>query len=84
MASISKIVKEMLSDPKEMRDSPIIKVVEFFGFQRKKHKTGSHFVFIKDKEIIVMPCHSHRVKREYIKNIVDKLNLEEWYASTDK
>jgi predicted RNA binding protein YcfA (HicA-like mRNA interferase family) len=84
MASVSKIIEEMLRDPVEMRTLPIIKVIESFGFQRKKNTTGSHFIFIKGDEMIEIVSHHNKVKRWYIRKIVDILKLEEYHASQNE
>jgi len=79
MARFLKLVEKMLCLPPEMRFGEIKKVLERFGWRVSKVK-GDHFNFKKENEFLIISAKKGRkVKRGYIRRIVDKLNLEEWY-----
>lgn len=83
MAKIKKIIKKMINKPREMRFEQVEAVLTHFNLMRKKKTKGSHFIYINEENdlIISVPKKSKKVKGSYIKEIVDILNLEEWYEN---
>lgn len=79
MGKLEKRVRELLNLPAEVRYEDVEKVMEAFGWELVNVK-GSHRVFSKGEEIITIPVKKGRnVKKMYIKRIIQRLNLEEWY-----
>lgn len=79
MASVKKIVKDFLKypPPDHYRFSDVVKVLEYFGFELD-NVDGSHFIYVKEGQLITVVRHKEKVKLGYIKSIVAILELEEW------
>jgi predicted RNA binding protein YcfA (HicA-like mRNA interferase family) len=77
-----KLVKLFLSDPVDVRFEEVRTLLTAFGFEEVRSK-GSHHIFRNlDGMTQVIPKKSgQKVKRTYVREIVDRLNLEEWYAN---
>ena len=78
MAKRNKLIEELLKKPPEMRFAEIKKILEHSGFKNVRTR-GSHFVFknsANGKKIII-PTHNHRVKKCYLEEIIEILNLED-------
>jgi len=73
----------MLRLPPEMRFEEVIKVLEAFNWQLINTE-GSHFIYAKGDVQITIVKHHSKVKRGYFREIVDILNLEEWYEKNKK
>ncbi len=74
-----KSCRRMLRFPPEMRVEEVEKVLRHFGWE-ERNRRGSHVVYCKGKEIlVVVEKRGRKVKTTYIKRIVERLNLEEWY-----
>ena len=78
MAAILKIIERMLRLPPEMRFEDAVKVLEHFGWTLKKIR-GSHFGYSRRGYHITVVKHKNKIKKIYIKKIIEILNLEEWY-----
>lgn len=65
--------------PKEMAYRDIVKVLEYEGWKLDRVK-GSHHVFAKKEETIIVVMHHSLVKSVYVKRVIEMLNLEEKYG----
>jgi hypothetical protein len=85
MVKIKKIVEKMLRLPPEMRFEEITIVLRWFGWKLNRSTPGSHFVYGKiGFPPITIPKKQKKAKRVYIKKIIDRLKLEEWYEQNKK
>jgi len=76
---IKKLVKEMLNLPGEMRLEKVKKVLTHFGWVPTNTK-GDHFMYRKGGEMLTLVVRKGRfIEKVYIKRVIDRLNLEEWY-----
>ncbi len=80
MARLEKLVELFLREPPEVSFQDVVKVLEAFGYEERPSKRG-HKVFAKPGEylITVPTVKGRRVKRVYVRKIVERLGLEEWY-----
>lgn len=80
MARLRKLVERVLATPSDLRFDDVRSLLGAFGFLEVR-ASGSHHVF-RDAggEMIVVPRSGSRVKRAYVRRIVEMLNLEDWYA----
>lgn len=80
MAPIEKLVELFLREPPEVSFQNVVKVLEGFGYEEQPSKSG-HKVFTKPGEypITVPTVKGRRVERAYVRKIVERLGLEEWY-----
>ncbi|MFQ4144964.1 type II toxin-antitoxin system HicA family toxin [Chlorogloeopsis sp. ULAP02] len=79
MSKLNKLVKQLLANPPEVRFEDLQYVLEAFGFEEKRSK-GSHHTF-EDSEVRVLTIPKKggkKVKKVYIKRVVNLLNLEQW------
>jgi len=76
---IKKIVERILRKPPEFMLSDILKVAEYFGWEYVECK-GSHFKLTKSmRRPIVGVVHKGKVKRAFLIDFINALDLEEWY-----
>jgi predicted RNA binding protein YcfA (HicA-like mRNA interferase family) len=77
-----KLVELFLSEPVDVRFEKVRALLNAFGFEEIRSK-GSHHIFRNSEgQTQVVPKKSgQKVKRTYLREIVDRLNLEEWYAN---
>jgi predicted RNA binding protein YcfA (HicA-like mRNA interferase family) len=79
MANLIKIVGKMLGLPSDMLFEEIKVVLRAFGYMPKA-KGSSHVVFRKQGCLpITVPKAKNKVKKCYLKRIIELLNLEEWH-----
>lgn len=80
MARIEKLVELFLREPPEVSFEDVVKVLAAFGYKKRPSKAG-HRVFSKPAEypITVPTVKGRRVKRVYVRMIIERLELEEWY-----
>lgn len=81
MSRIEKLVASFLSNSSDFKFSDVEKVLSAFGFQDVRSK-GSHHMFRHPdgRKLPAIPKKDgNRVKKIYIKRIVQILELEEWY-----
>lgn len=79
MARLIKTIELMLRYPPEMRFEDIVMVLREFGWS-ETNRFGSHFIYTKENHPqITISHHQKRVKRCYIKEIIEILGLEVWY-----
>jgi len=85
MANVKKIIVRMLRLPPEMRFTEVISVLKSFGWRLEKSTPGSHFIYGKAGfPPITIPKKHKKVKRIYIRRIIARLKLEEWYERNKK
>lgn len=80
MTRLEKLVVLFLRAPSDVSFQDVVKVLEAFGYEKRPSKSG-HEVFVKLGEypITVPTVKGRRVKRVYVRKIVERLGLEEWY-----
>ena len=81
MTQFDKLVEQFLREPPEASFADVVKVLEEFGYVERTSGGGSHRAFVKPGHPpkIVPTIKGRRVKRAYIRMIIENLNLEEWY-----
>lgn len=77
MTKLEKLVESFISNSGEFRFSDVERVLNAFDFQELRSK-GSHHIF-GHSDGRKMPAIPKKVKRTYVKRIVQILELEEWY-----
>jgi len=80
MTRLEKVVERFLREPPEVSFQDVAKVLEAFGYEERPSESG-HNIFAKPGEypITVPTVKGRRVKRVYVRKIVERLRLEEWY-----
>ncbi len=80
MTRIEKLVELFLREPPEVSFQDVVRVLEAFGY-KERPSTSGHRVFTKADEypITVPTVKGRRVKRVYVRKIVERLGLEEWH-----
>ncbi len=73
----------MLRLPPEIRFDEVTNVLETFDWQLI-NTDGSHFIYTKGDVQITVVKHRNKIKRGYIREIIEILNLEEWYEQNKK
>ncbi|MFC2060831.1 type II toxin-antitoxin system HicA family toxin [Chloroflexota bacterium] len=81
MSQLDKLVELFLKEPPDASFADVAKVLEAFGYLERSSGSGSHRAFVKPGHPpkIVPTIKGRRVKRAYIKMIIENLNLEDWY-----
>lgn len=81
MSQLDKLVEQFLKEPPEVLFNDVAKVLEAFGYTERPSGGGSHRAFVKPshRPKIVPTVKGRRVKRPYVRMIIDNLELEEWY-----
>ncbi|MDX2241912.1 MAG: type II toxin-antitoxin system HicA family toxin [Leptolyngbyaceae cyanobacterium bins.302] len=84
MSKLRKLVEQFLTLPSEIRFEDVRTLLETFGFEEKRSK-GSHHSFENALgQVLTIPKKGgKKVKRVYIKRIVDLLKLQEWQSQDD-
>jgi predicted RNA binding protein YcfA (HicA-like mRNA interferase family) len=86
VAKFLKLIEKLLRRPPEAHFKDIIKVLENFGWKLKKSKSkGSHYVYYKEGYYpFAFSVHKNKVKRSCIIELIDVLELEEWFEENKK
>ena len=81
MGQLDKLVEQFLKEPPEVLFKDVAKVLEAFGYKERPSGGGGHRAFIKSgyRPKIVPTVKGRRVKRAYVRMIIDNLELEDWY-----
>lgn len=84
MTKIVKLVEKMLRLPPEMRFAKVEKVLDYFDWNLI-NVDGSHYHYEKPgyPDMIIVK-HKNKVKRGYIREIIEIQDLEEWYEQNKK
>jgi predicted RNA binding protein YcfA (HicA-like mRNA interferase family) len=79
MGKLEKLVEQFLNQPPEVRFEDVRYLLEAFGFEEKRSK-GSHHSFrdSQGRKITIPKKGAQKVKRIYVQQIIELLNLEEW------
>lgn len=79
MSKLKKLVLKFLKLPPEVRFEDVVYLLEAFGFEEKRSK-GSHHTFSdsQGRTITVPKQGGQKVKRVYLQQLIELLNLEEW------
>jgi predicted RNA binding protein YcfA (HicA-like mRNA interferase family) len=82
VSQLGKLVEKFLREPVEVSFTDVAKVLEEFGYEERP-SGGGHRAFVKPGHPpkIVPTIKGRRVKRAYVKMIIENLNLEEWYET---
>ena len=85
MTKLEKLVGSFLSNSSDFRFSDVEKVLSAFGFQEVRSK-GSHHMFRHSdgRKLPPIPKKGTKVKKIYIRRIVQLLELAEWYEQQKK
>lgn len=80
MSQLIKLVRLVLSCPSKTSFEEVKRLLEAFDFQEVR-SNGSHSMFRhEDKRMISVPKKSgKKVKRVYIKQVIQLLKLEDWH-----
>jgi len=83
MSQIDKLVEQFLREPPEVLFAEVAKVLEEFGYEERPSGRGSHRAFVKPGHPpkIVPTIKGRRVKKAYVRMIIENLNLEDWYET---
>jgi predicted RNA binding protein YcfA (HicA-like mRNA interferase family) len=78
MSRIEKLIRSFLSYPSEVFFTDVKRLLEYYEYEEVR-SSGSHHIFRhKDGDMITVPKkHGQKVKKIYIKKIVQKLGLED-------
>lgn len=77
MTRRDKLVARFMAEPPEVDFDDVRQLLEMFGYELRKPRGTSHRVFVAPgKSTITVPLVSgHKVKRRYVKMIVQELDL---------
>jgi len=83
MTQLDKLVEKFLREPPEVLFTDVAKVLEAFGYEERPSGGGSHRAFAKlgHPPKIVPTIKGRRVKRAYVRMIIENLDLEDWYET---
>ncbi len=86
MNQVDKLVEKFLRKPPEVLFEDVAKVLQAFGYEERPCGGGSHRVFVRPghRPKIVPTVKGRRVKRAYVRMIIDNLELEEWYEKRER
>lgn len=77
---IAKLAGEILSHPKDVGFDALCRLLEGFGYECRQPKGGSsHYVFRKRGSMPISVPKNKPVNRKYVTQVIELLNLEEWY-----
>ena len=81
MNQLDKLIEKFLRKPPEVLFGDVTKVLEAFGYEERPSRRGGHRAFVKPGHPpkVVPTIKGRRVKRVYVRMIIDNLELEEWY-----
>lgn len=84
MAKILKLIEYLLRRPPEAHVKDIERTLKYFGW-RIKNKKGSHIVYFKEGYYpFTLSVHKNKVKRSCIIELIEVLELEEWYEENKR
>jgi len=75
-----KLADKILRNPKDVDFGELSRLLEGFGFECRQPRGGSsHYVFRKLGRMPISVPKNKPVNRKYITQVIDLLDLEEWY-----
>lgn len=85
MSKLEKLIEQLLKQPPEVRFEDVCYLLEAFGFEETRSK-GSHHSFRDShgRKITVPKKGGQKVKRIYVQQIIELLNLQEWSNENTK
>ena len=77
MVKQDKLIEKLLKKPPDMRFDEVKRILENSGFKSVRTR-GSHFIFKNSdtRKKVCIPTHNNRVKKCYLEDIIEILNLE--------
>lgn len=84
MGKLEKLIELFLRQPPEVRFADVCYLLEAFGYVEQRSK-GSHHTFSDPdgKTIVIPKVSGQKVKRVYVKRIIELLELSNTIASSD-
>ena len=75
-----KLAAQVLSNPKDVGFEQLRSLLEGFGYECRQPRGGSsHYIFRKKGSMPISVPKDRPVNRKYVEQVIDLLNLEEWY-----
>lgn len=82
MSRIVKRIGKIIDNPKNVSFDELESILNYFGWVKRGKTSGSHFVFEKEEEFpITIPKNKPFVKKHYVANVIEILELEGWYEN---
>ncbi len=84
MGKLEKLIELFLRQPPEIRFADVLYLLEAFGYIEQRSK-GSHHTFSDPagKTIVIPKVSGQKVKRVYVKRIIELLDLNSTLAASD-
>jgi len=84
MSKVKKIIEKVKNLPPEIELEDMIKLLKYFGWNYESYGKGSHIKFSKENCYpLVTSVHNGKVKKEFLKDVIERLNLEEFNEKED-
>lgn len=75
-----KLAEDVLRNPKNVDFNELCRLLEGFGYECRQPRGGSsHYIFRKPGSMPISVPRNKPVNRKYVEQVIDLLNLEEWY-----
>ena len=75
-----KLAEKILGNPKDAGFEELRRLLEGFGYECRQRRGGSsYYVFRKKGSMPIAVPKDRPVNKKYVEQVVDLLNLEEWY-----
>jgi predicted RNA binding protein YcfA (HicA-like mRNA interferase family) len=84
VGKLEKLIELFLRQPPEVRFSDVLYLLEAFGYIEQRSK-GSHHTFSDSdgKTIVIPKVSGQKVKRVYVKRIIEMIELSKTVAASD-
>ena len=80
MSRFTKLIQKILQNKKNIDFETLDKVLKHFEYECKQPGRGSsHYVYRKSNEDKITVPKNKPIKEVYVKEIIKRLKLEEWY-----
>lgn len=75
-----KLAENILGNPKNVDFAELGRLLEGFGYECRQPRGGSsHYIFRKSGSMPISVPKDRPVNRKYVTQVIDLLDLEEWY-----
>ena len=75
-----KLAEQILRNPKDVGSEELHRLLDGFGYDCRQPRGGSsHYIFRKKGSMPISVPKDKPVNRKYVEQVIDLLNLEEWY-----
>lgn len=75
-----KLAESVLRNPKDVDFNDLCRLLEGFGYECRQPRGGSsHYIFRRPGSMPISVPRNKPVNRKYVEQVIDLLNLEEWY-----